>query len=66
MKSKNKFKEIDFKNRVCFYFDDIINVTKISFNSILINKKLHQYIPFTTFHIKVQEVHNHCVLGSLI
>ena len=51
MKSKNKFKEI--------------NSSKISFNSILINKKLHQYIPFTTFHIKVQEVQNHCVLGSI-
>ena len=31
MKSKTEFKEIDIKNRVYYYFDDIINDTKISF-----------------------------------
>ena len=25
MESKNKLKEIDIKNLVCYYFDDIIN-----------------------------------------
>ena len=44
MKSKNKLKEIDIKNRVCYYFDDIIKGTKISFNNILINKKLYENI----------------------
>ena len=29
MKSKNKLKEIGIKNRVCYYFDDIINGLKI-------------------------------------
>ena len=24
MESKNEFKEIDIKNRTCYYFDDII------------------------------------------
>ena len=28
MKSKNKLKQIDIKNRVCYYFDGIINGTK--------------------------------------
>ena len=28
MKIKNKLKQIDIKNRVFYYFDDIINVTK--------------------------------------
>ena len=28
MKSKNELKEIDIKNGVCYYFDDIINGTK--------------------------------------
>ena len=27
MESKNELKEIDIKNRVCYYFDDIINGT---------------------------------------
>ena len=31
MKSKNEFKEIDIKNRACYYLDDIINGTKIKF-----------------------------------
>ena len=44
MKSKNKLKQIGIKNRVCYYFDDIINGTKINFNNILINKKLYENI----------------------
>ena len=32
MKSKNELKEIDIKNRVFYYFDDIINGTKINYN----------------------------------
>ena len=44
MKSKNKLKEIDIKNRVCYYFDDIINGTKINFSNILLNKKLYENI----------------------
>ena len=30
MKSKNELKEIDIKNRVCYYFNDIVNGTKIN------------------------------------
>ena len=30
MKSKNELKEIDIKNRVPYYFDDIINGSKIN------------------------------------
>ena len=26
MKSKDKLKEVDIKNRTCYYFDDIIGV----------------------------------------
>ena len=40
MKSKNELKEIDIKNRVCYYFDDIINSTEINFSNILLDKKL--------------------------
>ena len=29
MKSKNELKEIDIKNRMCYYLDDIISGTKL-------------------------------------
>ena len=44
MKSKNELKEIDIKNRVYYYFDDIINGTKINFSNILLDKKLYENI----------------------
>ena len=43
MKSKNELKEIDTKKRVCYYFEDMINGTKISFSSILLNKVIWKY-----------------------
>ena len=46
MKSKNQWKEIDIKNRVCYFFDDIINGTKINFSNILLNEKLYEYMIF--------------------
>ena len=44
MKSKNELKEIDIKNRVCYYFDYIINGSKINCSNNLLNKKLHESI----------------------
>ena len=44
MKSKNEFKEINIKNRVCYYFDDIINCRKINFITILLDKKSYENI----------------------
>ena len=43
MKSKNELKEIDIKNRVCYYFDNIINCKKNYFSNILF-KKLYENI----------------------
>ena len=42
MKSKNEFNKIDIQNRVCFYFNDIINGTKINFSNILLKVKILQ------------------------
>ena len=42
--SKSELKEIDIKNRPCYYFDDIINGTDINFSNILLNKKLYESI----------------------
>ena len=40
MESKDELKEIDIKNRACFYFDDIIKYIDINFNDILSDEKL--------------------------
>ena len=60
MKNKNKLKEIDAKNRACYYFDDTINCIEINFSNILKNKKLYEHFQFITFRIKL--VQNYCVL----
>ena len=44
MKSKNELAEIDIKNRVCYYFDDITHRTDIDFSNILLDKKLYENI----------------------
>ena len=44
MKSKNELKGIYIKNRACYYFDDIINGTKINFTNILLDKELYENI----------------------
>ena len=39
MESNYKFKEIDIKNRACYYFDDIIKIEDFDLDNILIDKK---------------------------
>ena len=39
MESNDKLKEIDIKNRTCYYFDDIIKMEDFDFNNMLIDKK---------------------------
>ena len=43
MESKNELKEIDIKNRTCFYFDGIIRFWDryIDFSEILLEEKLY-------------------------
>ena len=38
MESKDKLKEIDIKNRTCYYFHDIITVKDSDLNDILLGK----------------------------
>ena len=40
MKSKNKLKEIDIKNRVRYYFHASINGAKVNVSNILRNKTI--------------------------
>ena len=44
MQSKNKLKEVDIKNRVCYYFDYIINGVKVNFSNSSLNKKLYETV----------------------
>ena len=39
MESKDELKEIDIKNRTCYYFDDIKKVIDIYPSNILLDKK---------------------------
>ena len=45
MKSRNELKEPDIKNRVGYYFNDIINDTKLNFSNIFLDKKIYQNFP---------------------
>ena len=42
MRRKNELKEIDIKNHVCYYLDDVINGTKINFGNNVLDKKLYE------------------------
>ena len=38
MESNNKLKEISIKNRICYYFDDIIKIEDSDIDNILIDE----------------------------
>ena len=38
----NDFKKINFKNRTCYYFNDIIKLEDFDLDNILIDKKSHE------------------------
>ena len=40
----NELKEIEIKNKRCYYFDDIIEIDDFDFDNILINEKSYKYI----------------------
>ena len=44
MESKDELKEINAKNRTCYYFDDITRMIDIGFNNILLNEKSYENI----------------------
>ena len=53
MKSNGNLKEIDIKNRTCYYFDDIIQIVDFKLDNILTNEKSYQKFLFITFHTKL-------------
>ena len=41
MSNKNELKEINIKNRICYYFGDKMRVADIYFYKILLDEKSH-------------------------
>ena len=52
MGSNNELKEIDIKNRTCYFYDDIIKFEDFDLDNILIDEKSYKNILVLTFHIK--------------
>ena len=56
MESKDELKEIDIKNRACYYFDNIMRARDIDFSDFILDKKLYKrnmkIFWFMTFHTK--------------
>ena len=44
MESNDKLKEIDIRNRKCYYFDDIAKIENFDFDSILLDEKSYENI----------------------
>ena len=44
MESKDESKEIDIKNCICYYFDDIIRLRDFGYNSIFLHEKSYENI----------------------
>ena len=42
MNSNDQLKEIDFRNRTCYYFDDIVKIEYFDFDNILIDEKSYE------------------------
>ena len=44
MESNDKLKQIDIKNCICYYFDDIIKIEDFHLDNILIDEKSYENI----------------------
>ena len=53
MESNDELKEIDIKNRACFYFDDIIRIENIDFDNVLSDKKSYE----KNLHIFIRNIY---------
>ena len=52
MESNDNLREIDMKNRTCYYFDVIIKFEDFDLDNILINKKSYENVLFYNISYK--------------
>ena len=57
MESNNKLKEIDIKNCLCYYFDDIIKTEDFDLDNFLIDEK--SYETFLVYNISYKSLINY-------
>ena len=65
IESKYELKEIDIKNRTCYYIDDTMRVGNIFFNDILLEEKSPESIFIYEISYKNFMVESACVFGSI-
>ena len=63
MENNDKLKEINIKNAMCYYFDEIIKIEVFHFNNISLDEKSYGNIFISDFLYKTLSVQKHCVLG---
>ena len=56
MEINDKLKEIDIKNRTCYYFDDIIKIEGFDLDNILIDEKSYENI--LVYNISYKSLNN--------
>ena len=42
MGKNNELKEVDINNRLCYYFDEIININDLDLDNIFLDKKSYK------------------------
>ena len=52
----NKLKEVDIKNRICYYFDHIINSNDFDLDNILLVENHMKLCQFMTLYAKLHTV----------
>ena len=52
MQSNDELKEIDIKNRTCYYLDDIIKIEDFDFNNTLIDQTSYENVLFYNISYK--------------
>ena len=70
MESKDELKEIDIKDRTCYYFDDIMWVRDIDFSDVLLTEKSYKAYENISIHdisykISMGAKPFHSILGSI-
>ena len=75
MQDKYELKEIDMKNCKIYCFDDVIiawdiDIIDTDFSNFLLEEKLYkaknEIFQLIAFHVKLQWLQNHYVLGAII